>query len=108
MFEILVTFFFQDLFCLLEAAFRIRIRIHPVPLHLSFGSTRIHPDPLHLAGSGSGSGKRNRSGSGSGSEARIKVDPDPAKCSGSGWIRIRIRNAVYMSSKLYITNDVIS
>ena len=37
MFEILVTFFFQDLFCLLEAAFRIR----------------IHPDPLHLTGSGS-------------------------------------------------------
>ena len=37
MFEILVTFFFQDLFCLLEAAFRIRIHcIWPDP----------KPDPL--------------------------------------------------------------
>ena len=74
MFEILVTFFFQDLFCLLEAAFRIRIRIHPDPLHLTgSGSTLIlasdpvpDPDPLRF----------------------LFPDPDPAKCSGSGWIRV--------------------
>ena len=74
MFEILVTFFFQDLFCLLEAAFRIRI--HPDPLHLTgSGSTLIlasdpvpDPDPLRFL--------------------FPDPDPDPAKCSGSGWIRV--------------------
>ena len=74
MFEILVTFFFQDLFCLLEAAFRIRIR--------------IHPDPLHLTGSGSGSTLILASDPVPDPLRFLFPDPDPAKCSGSGWIRV--------------------
>ena len=61
MFEILVTFFFQDLFCLLEAAFRIRIHFNP------------------RLGSGSGSTSISFPGSGSGQMQWIRVDPGRTK-----------------------------